>query len=276
MYKIKCTHCDHLNEVNSEYLTFCSNCNRKLKNSFQEWKKTNLEKTFDDYKQSECINVEQQLEKVLAFKKKNKKWNIKLVIILAILTILIGSTFTLFHFKKDNLLNFLISLTNTSSDILDREWEKKAYYDLHFYLETPYKPDTITLPYPDPVKSIILETAAYAIDAEAGSFTMLLNYVEYNFNIPLSFDDAIQGSINSIENQPGITDLSSYITPYTLPGNKASMVSGTFKKYGIRFKFNMLIFAGENNLSQIIVEFHENDENAEKANGRIFKSFKLL
>lgn len=276
MYKIKCNHCGHLNEVNSEYLTFCSNCNKKLKNSFHEWKKTNLNKTFEDYKQSECIDEELQLEKIRDFKKRNKKWNAKLVFILLILSILIGATFTLFHFKKDDLLGFMISLTNTPVDILDREWEKKAYYDLHFYLETPYKLDTITLPYPDQVKSIILSTAAYTVEENAGAFKMLLNYVEYNAKIPLSFDDAIQGSINSVENQLGASDLYSSIAPYTLQGNQASMVTGTIKKYGIQYEFKMLIFAGENHLSQIIVEFHENDENAEKASERIFKSLKLL
>ena len=276
MYKLKCNHCGHLNEVNSEYLTFCINCNKKLKNSFHEWKKTNLDKTFEDYKLSECIDEDLQLEKIRNLKKRNKRWNTRLVALLLFLGLFFGLTFTLIHFKKDKLLNFLVSLSNSSDDILDREWEKKAYYDLHFYLETPFKPDTITLPYPDQVKSIILSTAAYTVDENAGAFKMLLNYIEYNAKIPLSFDDAIQGSINSIENQPGASDLSSSISPYTLKGKKASMVTGTIKKYGIQYKFFMLIFASENQLSQIIVEFHENDKNAEKASDRIFNSLKLL
>jgi len=276
MYKLKCTPCGHLNEVNSEYLTFCNNCNQKLNNSYQEWKKINLNKTFEEYKKSECIDEELQLEKIRAFKKQNKKWNTRLVVALSILVVLIGATFTLYHFNKDDLLDILVSLRNTSDDILDKEWEKKAYYDLHFYIETPYKPDTFTIPYPDQVKSIILSTSAYVIDEKNGAFTMLLNYVEYSSNIPLSFDDAIQGSINSIENQDGVTDLLSSISPYSLKDNEASMVTGTLKKYGIKFKFKMLIFARENQLSQIIVEFHETDENAEKASMRIFKSLKLL
>lgn len=276
MYKLKCNHCEHLNEINSEYLTFCGHCNRKLDNSFQEWKKTNLNKSFDDYKFAVCIDEEIQLEKIRDFEKRNKKWNTKLVIILAILAVLIGSTFTLFHFKMDDFVNKLVSLSGSADGILNKEWEKKAYYDLHFYIETPFKPDTISLPYPEQVKSIILSTSAYIIDEDEGSFSMLLNYVEYNSKIPLSFDDAIQGSINSIESQPGVTDLSSSIEPYTLKGNKASMVIGTLKKYGIRFKYKMLIFARENQLSQIIVEFHEDDEEAEKASNRIFKSLKLL
>lgn len=276
MYKLKCTHCDYLNEVNSEYLTFCSNCDRKLINSFQEWKKTNLDKTFDDYKKSECIDEELQLERIRDFKKRNKRWNKRLVFGLVLLGMMLGVTFTLYHFKKEDIFNNLITLSNTTDDILTKDWEKKAYSDLHFYLETPYKASTITIPYPEQVQSIILSTAAYEIDENAGAFSMLLNFVEYDSKIPLSFDDATQGSISSIQGQPGVTDLTFSIEPYTLKDNQAGMVIGTLKKYGIQFKFRMLIFASGNQLSQIVVEFHENDENAEKASERIFKSLKLL
>jgi hypothetical protein len=276
MYKLKCIQCDHLNEVNSEYLTFCSNCNSKLNNSFQEWTKKNRTKSFEDYKLEVCIDEEIQLERIRAFKKRNRKWNIKLFVALLIVSVVIGTTFTLYHFKMDDLLDRLGSLNWTTNGILTKEWEKKAYYDLHFFLETPYKPDTITLLYPAEVKSIILSTAAYTINENAGAFGMLMNYVEYNPNIPLSFDDAIQGSINSMENQPGVTDLSSSLAPYAIKDHEASMVNGTLKKYGVPFKFHMLVFSGEHQLSQIIVEFHEDDEEAEKASERIFKSLKIL
>ena len=276
MYKLKCTHCGYLNEVNSEYLTFCSNCNRKLKNSFQEWKAVNPGKSFDAYKIEECVDEEILIAEDFKQKKRTKKWNTRLVIVLVIIGLFIGSIFTLFHFKKDDLLNNLVSLTNMSDDILDREWEKKAYYDLHFYLETPYKLDTISLPYPEQIKSLILSTAAYTIDKDAAAFSILLNYVEYLPEIPLSFEGAVQGSINSMENRPGVTDLLSSNSPYPLGGKEASMVTGSMKMYGIKFNFKMLIFAGEHQLSQVVVIFHENDENAEKAADRIFKSLKLL
>ena len=51
---LKCTNCGHFNEVKTEYLTFCKNCNKVLKNNFSDWKKANPNKSFDDFKQLLC------------------------------------------------------------------------------------------------------------------------------------------------------------------------------------------------------------------------------
>ena len=36
MYYLKCKHCNHLNEVKSEYLVVCGLCNRKLEDNYKE------------------------------------------------------------------------------------------------------------------------------------------------------------------------------------------------------------------------------------------------
>ena len=38
MYYLKCKHCNHLNEVKSEYLVVCGLCNRKLEDNYKDWK----------------------------------------------------------------------------------------------------------------------------------------------------------------------------------------------------------------------------------------------
>lgn len=42
MHYLRCNNCGHFNEVKTEYLTFCSKCNKKLNNSYGEWRKTML------------------------------------------------------------------------------------------------------------------------------------------------------------------------------------------------------------------------------------------
>ena len=54
MYYLKCSNCGHLNELKTEYLTFCQNCNKVLRNNFTDWKKDNPNKSFEDYKQLMC------------------------------------------------------------------------------------------------------------------------------------------------------------------------------------------------------------------------------
>lgn len=54
VYYLTCNHCHGINEVHSEYLTFCSHCEKKITNNFNKWKKENSSKTFEDYKSIVC------------------------------------------------------------------------------------------------------------------------------------------------------------------------------------------------------------------------------
>jgi len=276
MIKLKCTYCDHLNEVNSEYLTFCSNCNRKLKNSFREWKNINPGKTFDDYKKTVCIDEELVRKKEQVYTRQNKKRNIRLIIILSVVGILLGSVFTLFHFKKDDFINNLISLTNTSDEILEKEWVKKVYPDLNFYIETPYELDTFAFPIPDELKNVLLNYTSYKAEKDMGAFIILVMHMQFPTQIPLDFENAVQGSINTIKQQPGVSDYTHTTEPYSLSGTEAKIITGKLKKYGIRFTYKQLLFLKDSGLSQIMVMYHQDDKNAEKASNRIFNSIKLL
>jgi len=276
MYKLKCEHCGHLNDVASEYLTICNNCGRKLSNSFFEWKKANPTKSFDKYKNEMCIDEALELEISLSFQKQNKRRNTRLVLILVFVGIFFGTIFTIYHFNKDDLLNKIVSLTKSTDEILSKQWEKKAYYDLHFYLETPYKPDSISIPFPEQIKPYIASSAAYAFEQNAGSFVFLLNYIEFHPGLPLNLKNSVQGSISTMESQPGVSDFTSAKAPYELKGKEATIVVGTLKKYGIGMKYQLLAFIDDISLSQIIITYHEDDENAREAANRILKSLKLL
>lgn len=60
-YYLRCGRCGHFNEVKSEYLVFCSKCNKKLDNNYSDWVIRNSSKTFDDFKQQVCTtNIEGQ------------------------------------------------------------------------------------------------------------------------------------------------------------------------------------------------------------------------
>lgn len=63
MHYLKCNNCGHYNEVKTEYLVFCSNCNKKLDNNYSDWTKRNSDKTFDDFKQQFCTTEKTNTEK---------------------------------------------------------------------------------------------------------------------------------------------------------------------------------------------------------------------
>jgi hypothetical protein len=72
MHYLKCSNCGHFNELKTEYLTFCKNCNKVLKNNFTDWKKDNPNNTFEDFKQLICTTNPVEHSKVDSNKKKSK------------------------------------------------------------------------------------------------------------------------------------------------------------------------------------------------------------
>jgi hypothetical protein len=72
MHYLKCSNCGHFNELKTEYLTFCKNCNKVLKNNFTDWKKDNPNNTFEDFKQLICTTNPVEHSKVDFNKKKSK------------------------------------------------------------------------------------------------------------------------------------------------------------------------------------------------------------
>ncbi|BAX80635.1 hypothetical protein [Labilibaculum antarcticum] len=101
MYFLKCNECGHLNEVKTEYLTFCSGCKKKLDNSFTNWKINNQEGSFEDYKRLICIS-EQDVEQLNKTEKKKNTKGIKYWIGFAVF-------FTIFYvigqFGGDKIMN---------------------------------------------------------------------------------------------------------------------------------------------------------------------------
>lgn len=55
MYYLRCTRCGHYNELKTEYLTFCKNCNKVLENNYPDWLRKNPGKTFEEYRQAYAV-----------------------------------------------------------------------------------------------------------------------------------------------------------------------------------------------------------------------------
>ena len=72
MHYLKCNNCEHLNEVKTEYLFFCSNCNKKLNNNYSDRIKSNSDKSFDDFKQVNCTMEKVETAKITPKPKKVK------------------------------------------------------------------------------------------------------------------------------------------------------------------------------------------------------------
>lgn len=73
MHFLKCNECGHLNEVRTEYLTFCGKCDKKLENNYTNWKKRNPDGLFDEYKKLMCVSEHEVTVAVEPAKKKSPR-----------------------------------------------------------------------------------------------------------------------------------------------------------------------------------------------------------
>ena len=62
MHYLKCNNCEHFNEVKTEYMIFCSKCNKKLINNYSDWSKRNSDKTFENYKELFCTTEPNEIQ----------------------------------------------------------------------------------------------------------------------------------------------------------------------------------------------------------------------
>jgi hypothetical protein len=76
MVYLKCSRCGHYNEVRSEYITFCTRCNKKIEDNFPDWKKKNPDKSFDEFKKTVCSETasEPELKPAKRHPKSLKYW----------------------------------------------------------------------------------------------------------------------------------------------------------------------------------------------------------
>jgi hypothetical protein len=86
MHFLKCNNCGHFNEVKTEYLIFCSKCNKKLDNNYPDWSKRNPDKSLDDYKQLICTTQINEIpdNKIKFNKSKNLIIGISIAVIVVI------------------------------------------------------------------------------------------------------------------------------------------------------------------------------------------------
>jgi hypothetical protein len=102
MHFLKCTNCGFLNEVKTEYLTFCTLCNMKLSNNFREWRIKHQSKSFIDFQVEICISQiqldrenEQKIELQLNSKKESKQniYAATIIVITTLISIFVAGSF---------------------------------------------------------------------------------------------------------------------------------------------------------------------------------------
>lgn len=137
-----CPHCSYPNELRSPYLTFCSNCSKKIEKNFSDWSKNHPDFSFDDYKQIEGVTGLKHWEREKIEKRKNKilpksgQIAILIVGILSIASLL--AFFTLSVSKSDLSTWTSVTWQENNEELLN--WQIITVPEDNFEVAMPAKP----------------------------------------------------------------------------------------------------------------------------------------
>lgn len=269
MHYLKCNNCGYLNEVKSEYLIFCSHCNKKLENNYKDWRKRNPEKTLEDFMKLICIS-DTEIH-ATRNSKKSKPKGLKYWIGFA-------AAFALFyaigHLGGEAIVRFF-NAEKTSKEVLEQNWIKETYGEFGLTVETPVKMTKGELPMPDHVREVIDQMDVYNYISAKG-FKVIINSIKYNAAIGQpDLQGAANGAVNEMKMQKGVTDFVYTENDFSRDDIPGFIQKGTYIINGKGVEFINTGYSRGSVLYQVLVAYHTNDEVGRVAAKRVIESVEI-
>ena len=266
---IVCNNCKGAIELTSPYQTFCPHCNKKLPFNFQEWKKNNYDKTFEDYK--EIVGIKLNLPEASSQVKKSPLPKSLMTIIGVFCGIIFFYIASNINFK--DAINFFYR-SNTNAELLSSEWSQIRVSG-GLIISSPYEFKEADLEFPFEVARYI-EKAELFQSKNKNGFIILLNSILYKPEAEnLSLEGAALGSVEEAKRQEGVSDFFYTQLPYNLDNIPGIIQRGSFQKNGIELEFINTCFHKELYLYQVWVGYHKKDEVGKKAAQKVIESIKV-
>lgn len=273
MYYLKCKHCNHLNEVKSEYMVVCGLCNRKLEDNFKDWKTCHPGGTFEDFRKEVCLTEEQVKKGDLSKPtgKRNRKGiiaaGIGALLMMCFIVLQIG------EFAKA----YKAQAGDTDVPVLEQQWFAGTYAG-GVSLATPkaMKPvgNAIRGWLPEGGEALVKEMDGFAYDG-CGAEIMLI-FAEYLPEVgQADLDEVAEGALNNVKGQRGVFDLKND-KAYVRMGDMTGIVmQGTYVKGGTEHEFRITLYVDGLKLYQLVASNKKGDDVARGVVRRINDSFQV-
>lgn len=273
MHYLKCDHCDALNEVKTEYQTFCNICNKKLVTNFSDWKKTNPNGTFDDFKLRVCLSEDTVKNTKLVKKKKPKAFKYWIGFSITLL-IFFGIFYSYSKLDQEGVFE-IIKAEIARYEVKKENWSLKHPSDLGLSLETPFELSPINLPFPDEFKAIIEQVNSFMV-MSGEDFTIFTNSIKYkDLGIEFSLQYAADGAVNEMRNQPGVSQLD-YTEEEDYNGDYMGIKqTGQYTRAGVDLSFYNVIFLKDRVMHQVTVAYKKENASLKVSADRIISSIVL-
>lgn len=210
--------------------------------------------------------------------KKRKKIKITIISIFAGLLILLGIYGSIkgFDAVKD------IFITNITKQLSKGEWIKSEYGNPAIILETPKVLERKEITIPEADKNSIKEINRFSFGNKKDFYTML-STVSYKGDQKIELETAIDATLSGLEKQGALNMIVKREDFETKKGIKGLKAYGTFNykdEKGTIFNtpiyYELLLFAQQNGLQQIVMMYPENDSYAVQIKDKIINSVELV
>ncbi|WP_298646159.1 hypothetical protein [uncultured Proteiniphilum sp.] len=272
---LRCNHCNHLNEITSEYMVFCAACGKRMSNNFTEWKQRNAGKTLEDYKQSVGVVEEQIVSASSAKKRKNilRSRPLKEKIVIVVITALSAS---FGGWAGSSAVKAIKNSKKTNVEILENQWIRKPYGNFGLTLETPWELQASgeELPLDGAVTALIEKMETFENSSE--DFRVMVNTIKYKPEIgQLDFRGGADGSISGMKNNPGVTNFIYKEDPFSTNNIPGVIQRGSYTQDSFDIEFINILLMSELNAWQVSFFMKRKDEVAKQVADRIIQSITI-
>jgi hypothetical protein len=270
MHYLKCTKCGFLNDVKGEYLIFCQKCNKKLENNYRDWQKRNPDKTLDDFKSLICISDEEIKSEPIVKQTIPKSAKILIFFIVGFVLFILTASIVGKVFGP----KFFDSINPNSNTIMDQKWITEHYGQDGLIVETPFKLNTVELPYSEEVKAFMENHFGYSIQTK--NLLITICSIKYKPVIgEANLQGAANGSIAEMKMQPGVSDFEYSEDSTKINDIRGIKLTGTFILKNIKYSFVNVIYSKGLNLYQAMVGFPSEEKVGEKIAERLINSIRI-
>lgn len=219
----------------------------------------------------------------LVKEKLRKKRNARIGIAIASVVGLVIGIFTFFvltkgfDFVKDNLIG------HPTKDLMEGEWVLSEYGNPSVKVETPkvLKRMDAKKTLPKEAFAVIKDMQLFAYGSLLDNFYISVSTLQYKEQVEIDLNKGLEGSVRILEAQGAqnmILKQEDYSTKEGITGKKgygSFSVIDPIKKESTKLYYEILIFAQEGGLQQIVIIHQEGDEYANQISERILNSVEL-
>ncbi|SDC56966.1 zinc ribbon domain-containing protein [Williamwhitmania taraxaci] len=272
MYYLACNHCGHLNQAISVNSVLCTQCGKKMENSFTHWKESHPKGSHNQYLKECCIDEAALRKSRQAQLQQDKKRRTRRTIALILGVIVVLFSIIAFVGYGGMIKNAFLDAIHSSNE---REWSEQFVGTEGLVLSFPKtfeSADAIIEQIPPAIRSRFEK-----VEVSIAGFNK--NFIALAFTIVTNESDT--GSLNRyadiglslLTGSRRIDNANIKTEEYTINNLPAILQQGTFVSDGKpRSSFSMLLVGKDKNFWLIMVVFPTDDTKAQQITQRLIQS----